>query len=174
MSVTSRNLTWSRRLTKRSVIPPVGRPPDQNIASIEPSFMPSTVLPSSVRCAWMSLAGSSPAALSIRLAITSVPEFGAPGGHPLAAHVGDRVDAGVGAGDHLGVVGIQPGSSAAIGCFASNDAVPLTASAAVSAQRERDLMGARHQLLDVLQRRGASPAAVAFSLPPVCWLIASA
>jgi hypothetical protein len=40
--------------------------------------MPSTVLPNSVRCAWMSLAGSSPAAVSIRLAITSVPELGAP------------------------------------------------------------------------------------------------
>ena len=59
-------------------MPPVGRPPDQNMASIEPSFMPSTVLPSSVRWAWTSLLGSSPAASNIRLAITSVPEFGDP------------------------------------------------------------------------------------------------
>ncbi len=37
------------------------------------------------------------------------PGVGRSGGHPLAAHVGDRVDAGVAARDHLGVIGIQPG-----------------------------------------------------------------
>ena len=59
-------------------MPGVGSPPDQNIASMVPSFMPSTVLPSSSRCALTSFAGSSPAAVSSRLAITSVPERGEP------------------------------------------------------------------------------------------------
>ena len=59
-------------------MPGVGSPPDQNIASIEPSFMPSTVLVRSSRCAAMSVSGFRPADSSSRLAMTSVPEPGEP------------------------------------------------------------------------------------------------
>ena len=72
------NATSLRALVIRSVMPGVGRPPDQNSASIDPSFMPSTVLVRSNRCAATSVCGSRPAACSSRLAITSVPEPGDP------------------------------------------------------------------------------------------------
>ena len=74
----SMNFTLSPWVVKRSVMPPVGMPPDQKKPSIVPSFMPSTVLVRSSRCALTSVAGSSPAASSSRLAITSVPDFGEP------------------------------------------------------------------------------------------------
>ena len=74
----SRNSTRSPAEVNRSVTPPVGRPPDQTKPSIEPSFIASTVLPSSSRCGRTSVSGLSPAACSSRLAITSVPDFGDP------------------------------------------------------------------------------------------------
>lgn len=74
----SMNVTSSPRAVNRSVIAAVGRPPDHTSPSIEPSFMPSTVLVRSSRCACTSLAGSRPAASSSRCAMTSVPEFGDP------------------------------------------------------------------------------------------------
>ena len=62
----------------RSVTAPVGRPPDQKKASIEPSFIACT--DSSTPRPWrlMPLFGSMPAASKIRSAMISVPEFGAP------------------------------------------------------------------------------------------------
>ena len=62
----------------RSVTAPVGRPPDQKNASIEPSFIACT--DSSTPRPWrlMPLLGSILAASSTRSAMTSVPELGAP------------------------------------------------------------------------------------------------
>lgn len=74
----SMNCTWSPIDVMRSVMPPVGRPPDHTSPSMLPSFMPSTVLVRSSRCALTSLAGSRPAAWMSRLAMTSVPDFGEP------------------------------------------------------------------------------------------------
>ena len=74
----SMNFTLSPIEVNRSVTPPVGSPPDQKRPSIEPSFMPSTVLVRSSRCACTSVAGSTPAAVSSRLAMTSVPDLGEP------------------------------------------------------------------------------------------------
>ena len=133
-------------------MPLVGSPPDQNIASIEPSFIPSTVLPSSVRCAWMSLAGSSPRRLQHPVGDHLGAGIRRSGGHPLAAHVGDRVDAGVGPRDDLRVVGVQPGQR-------RDRLRPVERLLALRrvgggvGEREGDLVRTRHQLLDVLQRR---------------------
>ena len=88
--VTSMNFTSSPIEVNRSVTAGVGRPPDQTKPSSEPSFMPSTVLVRSSRCALTSL-GFSPATSIIRFAITSVPDR-----EPveiLALEVLDRVDA---------------------------------------------------------------------------------
>jgi hypothetical protein len=62
----------------RSVIAPVGTPPDQKKASIEPSRSAATDSPTPSPLAEMSSSGSSPATASRRFAITSVPEFGEP------------------------------------------------------------------------------------------------
>ncbi len=75
--VMSRNVTLSPIDVKRSVMAGVGRPPDHTSPSIEPSFMPSTVLVRSRRCADTS-SWDRPAASMSRWAMTSVPDFGEP------------------------------------------------------------------------------------------------
>ena len=72
------NVTWLPLLVMRSVMPPVGSPPDQNSASMVPSFMPCTVSGSDSDCFLMSLSGFRPAAFSRRSAMFSVPELGEP------------------------------------------------------------------------------------------------
>ena len=62
----------------RSLMPAVGSPPDQNIASMAPSFMPCTVSGSDSFCRLIPASGSTPAAVSSRSAITSVPELAEP------------------------------------------------------------------------------------------------
>ena len=58
-------------------MPPVGRPPDQMSASIEPSFMPCTLSGRPSRACSTSSAVRSFTS-SRRRAMTSVPEFGEP------------------------------------------------------------------------------------------------
>ena len=74
----SMNFTLPPAVVNRSVMPGVGSPPDQTIASIVPDFMPSTVLGRSSRCGCTSVSGFRPAACSTRWAMTSVPDFGEP------------------------------------------------------------------------------------------------
>ena len=92
----------------RSVTAPVGTPPDQKNASIDPSRSACDGLPDAeLPRLSMSSSGSSPATSSSRSAITSVPEPGRADGDRLAAHVLDRVDARVGLDDDLGDVRVQ-------------------------------------------------------------------
>ena len=62
----------------RSMIPAVGSPPTQKNASMVPSFTACTDSLIDSCCLLMSLSGLSPAASSMRLATTWVPELGGP------------------------------------------------------------------------------------------------
>ena len=62
----------------RSVIAPVGRPPDHTKASIEPSRSAAVDSPTPIARRVTSLSGSRPATSISRSPITSVPELGAP------------------------------------------------------------------------------------------------
>ena len=108
----AKSFTSLPRLVVRSVMPPVGRPPDQTSASIVPAFIASTdsgrpsrwrgdVL-GRVEAGGLEQAPGDHLGAGVRRA----------GGDPLALQVGDRLDPGRGPDGDLGVVVVEPGQRA--------------------------------------------------------------
>ena len=120
-------------MVARSVIAPVGRPPDHTNASIEPSRSAAADSPTPIARRVTSSSGSTPATSISRRPITSVPELGAPIETVLPRRSSIVAIPESFMRDDVGEVRVQRAERAQRQRLASNASWPSTASIAVSA-----------------------------------------